>query len=775
MQLADVLARFERPIKRAGGYSAACPCHDDRRQSLSIGEGKNGGVLLHCHAGCDTKAILEAVGLRFRDVAPTEERQGPALRAESSQNDKRAIVPMQSQIVATYDYCDEAGRLLFQKVRYAPKGFSQRHPDGKGGWNKGRGGQAVLFRLPAIAASDTVWICEGEKDCLRLAAHGRCATTAPDGAGPGKWKPSYNDALAVKNVIIIPDNDAVGIAYAREIADALSGVAKCVSVFDLVSLWPELPPKGDLSDFLDAMSAREPAHGEEGALLQIEAMIALALQGEAAPSEEAAAQPPSDGTLRWSEPIPLDAPDTKRSAFPLHAFPPPIRAFLEALAESTQTAPEMVGLLALGVLSATLLERCDVEVTPDWVEPVCLYVVAVAAPAERKSAVLGTLCAPLHAFEEERIRLQADEVAASAAECRMLEKRLQEAENKAAKGKGDRDEVRRLAAELASFERTLPFQLLADDCTPERLISLLAQQNGRIAIASSEGGIFDAMSGRYDKSLNLDVYLKAHAGDPIRVDRVGRASDKVLQPRLTLLLTIQPDVLEGLFTHASFRGRGLCGRFLYACCTSKVGHRRVDPPSIPNDVRQDYADAVDAMLRAGRSGTLTLDQDAQCERLAFMREIETRLGSDWSDMQDWAGKLLGATIRIAALLHIATHPRHAFETPIDAISFRAAVDLARVLAEHALNVYARLDEDEDLKNARYIWKRICQTGAKEIRKREIYRLCHGCIPRVERLDPPLALLETHGYIRFTEETTGGRPSKMILVNPRASVPKVPEL
>lgn len=84
---------------------------------------------------------------------------------------------------------------------------------------------------------------------------------------------------------------------------------------------------------------------------------------------------------------------------------------------------------------------------------------------------------------------------------------------------------------------------------------------------------------RHDRAANFDIYLKGHAGDTISVDRIGRKSNYIAKPRLTMLLTIQPSVLHGLMDNATFRGRGLCGRFLYAMCKSKVGRREVSPKS----------------------------------------------------------------------------------------------------------------------------------------------------------------------------------------------------
>jgi len=154
------------------------------------------------------------------------------------------------EIVATYDYTDERGELLFQVTRHDPKDFRQRRPDGQGGWAWGlRDTRRVLYRLPGIisATADTfVWITEGEKDADRLAGEGLVATTCPMGAG--KWGKVEDDALRGRAVVILPDHDAAGQKHADQVANALHPKAASVRVLHL----PDLPDKGDVSDWLDA-------------------------------------------------------------------------------------------------------------------------------------------------------------------------------------------------------------------------------------------------------------------------------------------------------------------------------------------------------------------------------------------------------------------------------------------------------------------------------------------------------------------------------------------
>lgn len=227
MTAPDILSKLRGVKVNGNGWTAKCPAHDDERNSLSIGNGDNGRVLLHCHAGCSYEAIHTALG---------------------------AVTGLTRRIVATYDYCDEQGNLLYQSVRYEPKGFIQRRPEGAG-WNyKLNGVRRVPYRLPELLTADAgkvIFIVEGERDADRLASLGFIATTNAGGAG--KWQADFSRFFAAREVVIIPDNDGAGASHARQIAQFLTGIAASVRLLEL----PNLPPKGDVSDWLDAGGTAE--------------------------------------------------------------------------------------------------------------------------------------------------------------------------------------------------------------------------------------------------------------------------------------------------------------------------------------------------------------------------------------------------------------------------------------------------------------------------------------------------------------------------------------
>jgi hypothetical protein len=219
-----------------GEYVRLCPGHDDRSHpNLHVRETEDDTILLWCSAGCSQNRVLDALeerGVRRSDLF------------ERSRNGNR-------KIVGRYDYHDAEGTLLFQAIRFEPKDFRQRRPDGRGGWIWNLNGvRPVLYRLPealeAVKSGETVYLTEGEKDADRLRNLGLVATTNPMGAG--KWRGSYSETLRGADVVIIRDNDAAGKEHAEQVARSLCGTAATVKVLELTGL----ADKGDASDWLEA-------------------------------------------------------------------------------------------------------------------------------------------------------------------------------------------------------------------------------------------------------------------------------------------------------------------------------------------------------------------------------------------------------------------------------------------------------------------------------------------------------------------------------------------
>jgi len=234
----EFLSRLQRVKKQAGdkGWLASCPSHgEDKDPSLSVRQA-DGKILLNCFAGCSADAILSAMNLDASDLFD------------------KADDPPKRTIKAEYSYQDEDGKLLFQAIRFNPKGFSQRRPDGKNWiWNL-QGVRRVVYRLPELLGQKSILFVEGEKDADAAWKLGIPATTSPMGAG--NWDAAYASQIhkqGVKRVAVIPDNDASGKAHAGAVAASLHAL----SVDVLMVTLPGVPDKGDLSDYLGAGRTKE--------------------------------------------------------------------------------------------------------------------------------------------------------------------------------------------------------------------------------------------------------------------------------------------------------------------------------------------------------------------------------------------------------------------------------------------------------------------------------------------------------------------------------------
>lgn len=217
-----ILGRQGKPEGRETRF--LCPAHDDHHPSARWNPEKKTWVCDACGAGGGWSDLSKRLGLELSR-------------------------PISDRIVAQYPYHDEQGRLLFEVVRFPLKEFRQRRPDGAGGWTYSLNGtRRVLYNLPrvlaAVAAGDTIWLVEGEKDGDTLVERGLVATTNPGGAG--KWRDEYSETLRGARVVILPDNDDPGRLHAQKVAQHLQGVAAEVRVLELRGL----PEKGDVSDWI---------------------------------------------------------------------------------------------------------------------------------------------------------------------------------------------------------------------------------------------------------------------------------------------------------------------------------------------------------------------------------------------------------------------------------------------------------------------------------------------------------------------------------------------
>jgi replicative DNA helicase len=496
------------------------------------------------------------------------------------------------------------------------------------------------------------------------------------------------------------------------------------------------------------------------------------------------------GRPGWEPPVPFHA--FMLPPFPTAALPDWLRVYVEATAIETQTPPDLAALVTLSVVAATCAKVVEVHVRPGWVEPVNLFTVVAMDPGNRKSAVFSAATAPLDAAEQMENQVRMPEILVAQSRLEAAKQRLHDAQAALKKAAADEQSICRREVQLAAedlAEATVPAlcRRLADDITPEKLTSLLAEQDGRLALMSAEGDIFDTMAGRYTAgSVNVGVFLKGHSGDGIRVDRIGRPPEYIERPTLTICLTVQPEVIRGLHRRPEFRGRGLLARFFYALPESLMGRREIRPRSMPVEVRSQYDHAIEKLAAlavardsAGRvrAHELTLSRDAQSALEAFERWLEPQLGpqGELAYMTDWAGKLAGGVIRVAGLLHMATHWRSAapaaWDRPIAEDTVTHAIRIGHYLIVHALAAYTLMGADPEVERAQIVLGWVTAQERTHFTVREVYQGTKGRFKKVAELTPALRILLEHGFIREAAPPfhpgPGRKPSPTYEVNPLA--------
>lgn len=207
------------------------PGHGKTDRSLSVKDDPSNqdGFVVFSHAGDDATACRDHVRLHAGLPAWT-----PKARQDR---------PADPQFVYR-DQNDQPYLRVTKVMKGGAKSFYQHSWNGRD-WVRGAQQVRIPYRLPEVIAADTVYIVEGEKDADRLASLGLVATSAPEGAG--KWRDELNQWFAGKHVIILADNDEPGRKHADHVEEALRANAASIRQVH----FPELPEKGDVSDWLD--------------------------------------------------------------------------------------------------------------------------------------------------------------------------------------------------------------------------------------------------------------------------------------------------------------------------------------------------------------------------------------------------------------------------------------------------------------------------------------------------------------------------------------------
>lgn len=459
----------------------------------------------------------------------------------------------------------------------------------------------------------------------------------------------------------------------------------------------------------------------------------------------------------WDEIIPLD--DVNLPTFPIVALPDALKDYVVDVAESTQTPIDMAGVASLALMSIAMQPRYKVVGKADWEEQLSLYCMIVAEPSDRKSAVFNQIIKVIQSFEADYNERHSIDFLKSQEEHASLEKYYKKASKDFENGKITKDEYDEAFNKYASHKVIKPISLTIDDVTSESLTNEIESQDGCIALVSSEGGIFDILSGSYTNFPNIDIFLKGYSGDFIKVSRIGRPSLYVKNPRLTILLTVQPKVLENVVNNGTFTGRGLSARFLYSVPKSLVGSRRFETKPIDFDNKKRFSDLIHEILNEPKTVPkyITLSDDAYLLLKDYYESFESRLVTDLKEIGGWAGKLVGNILRISALITRARNVRYdAFlytpstddsaEWMVQKEDMENAIRLGDYFLEHARYAFDFMDDSTIKKQALNFLEKLKVSKVNEISFRDACRTTKF-MNKKDKATAVITLLVDNGYLR----------------------------
>ncbi|MED1856750.1 DUF3987 domain-containing protein [Brevibacillus reuszeri] len=502
--------------------------------------------------------------------------------------------------------------------------------------------------------------------------------------------------------------------------------------------------------------------------------------------------------------------------FPTDIFPDWVRDYVEAIAESSQTPVDMAGMLVLAALATCIQRRYVIEIVPEFVEPLCLYVLVAMPPSNRKTKVFSEIIRPIRRYEKylrSEFEVMSDE---RKVEIDILKAKEDELKKRMKKGEVDvKHELSTIKSKIKTLQELYPPSLIKQDITAEGLIQALRQNQNRLGILSDESGVLDIASGLYTGGkTNIDIFLKGHTGSDYVYDRKGSEPAYLDRATITLGLAVQNEVLQEFVSKKVMRGRGFIARFLYSVPKSMVGYRKADGLPVPQHVKTNYDNNISKILEWKTGGTvsdevrneslvefvkneiekdtidydedappqyLCLTEEAQAVYKQFYEDHEPRLHPDKGDLGgvnilEWSGKLVGHLMRIAGLLHVAENidkPR--LPLAVEAFTVKRAIRLGDYLISHARKAFGEASLGNNFEKQKKLLLALLGKIPKEEcenkrTKTDIWRLVKGKgFPNSADISKNLldGLVE-RGYLRNEYVKRGGKGADSIvyMINPK---------
>ena len=655
------------------------------------------------------------------------------------------FAPSAFQAAASFRYMDRNGAWLGTIVRF------DRKPNGvpaakefrtllfcSDGQNR-RSWRSLGFPVPrplyglqplAAAPAATVIICEGEKsaDAVARVFSAHVGVTSPNGsksAGKADWS-----VLAGRHVVIWPDADEPGTAYARDVAQ-LALAARVLSV-RIVTLPANLPSGWDLADPLP------------DGVTSVDLSRWLAAAREAEPDA----------------PLPLYPKLAPSEPFPVAALGPVLAPAAAAIARKVQVPLAIAGQSVLAAAALAAQAHADVAMHYGQTRPLSLFFVTVAASGDRKSTADNEALWPVSKREA---ALREEHKLATAAW--IIRQSAWAAERK--KIEGDKklsfdDRQKRLEDLGEEPPKPLSPFLVTGDLTIEGLTKNWVHAHAALGLFTAEAGVFTGGYGMSEDARLRTAALLSEVWDGKPMKRVRAQDGVTILPgrRLSMHLMVQPDAAAQFLCNGTLRDQGLLSRILVAAPESLAGtrlHRAVDPAD--DAAIRSYSARMLALLETTPSlapGTrneltppaLTIDDDAVAALVAFADHIETQCGSSdaLQPIADFAAKAAEHAARIAGVLAIIDSQR---TTTISRNAMENALVLADWYVAEALRLHQAGRADPKLRRAGALLDWLQHRDESEIAFRTILQFGPGWLRTKVAAEEAIGILCTHGWLRET--------------------------
>ncbi len=789
MSKARKILHFFNGVKKTnGGWSARCPAHDDRNASLSIGEGRDGRVLLKCHAGCGLQKILAGVGLEERDLFDADATPAAATKKSTSNKPTRkgyatadaaqkAYERTRGKPATVHDYLDEHGVHVGSVIRW------QRSPTDKeirptslhadGWWLEHMPEpRPLLDRRRIVETAGTVYVVEGEKCFDAGSGLGLVATTSAGGsnaAGKSDWSP-----LAGRDVVILPDNDDAGRKYADDVAAVLRELDPPATV--RVVEFDGLDRGGDVADLVDA------CHGDDElkALRErIERLAGVAepLQPKAATASTTPATPKAGST---------SSPVEAYRLFPVDALPEPLACFVAETASAIGCDPAYVALPLYAVAGAAIGTTRRLELKAGYTVPAILWSVVVGESGTSKSPALRAALEHVRGHEK-RLR------ESSALDRRDYEAAIEAYEKDRAAWRGDKKAATEPPERPAE---PVSRRALVTDTTVEALAVKLADNGRGLLLARDElAGWLRGLDRYANKSgggsSDEAFYLSAYNGEPHAVDR--RTGDRreiyVSQAALWITGSIQPAILRRSLGQER-RESGLLARLLLTAPPArpaKWSEEEVSPLT-----RQYLHDTLDRLYALqpetdaeGRDEPrlIRLDADAKKAYVAWHDRHGEELAELTGDRNAAWSKLRETAARISLIVHeirVANGDAVAADF-VDAESMDRALRLVEWHKHETSRVYTILGQNDEETAERQADDRLAawverREGAATAR--DVLTGCYRWLSTADEVEAALQRLVDAGCGRWQEKPTdpekGGRPTRLFVLKREVASAQPPQ-